>query len=234
MAGCVSYAPVISASPVPVRAMFILCHPHVSAVPCATAVRVVMTSQTQTGDDSGLPADRARSMVLESTLARFHTAVMRAGQARGLRGDDLDEVLQDVRIRLWRASATVAKVETLTVSYVYRTASSAALDVLRRQRARREQSLSATESGGVPQAPAPNADRALISGEVVAAIAATVGELAPNRRAVVRMYLAGYDRDEISVLLSWSEAKTRNLLYRGLDDLRALLTARGIGPESVT
>jgi RNA polymerase sigma-70 factor (ECF subfamily) len=40
----------------------------------------------------------------------------------------------------------------------------------------------------------------------------------------------GYDREEIADLLHWSEAKTRNLLYRGLEDLRQLLVARGIGP----
>jgi RNA polymerase sigma-70 factor (ECF subfamily) len=47
------------------------------------------------------------------------------------------------------------------------------------------------------------------------------------------MHLAGYPRQEIADLLGWSEAKTRNLLYRGLDDLRSRLTARGIGWEMV-
>ena len=44
------------------------------------------------------------------------------------------------------------------------------------------------------------------------------------------MYLKGYGREEIAALLGWSEAKTRNLLYRGLDDLRQRLIARGIRP----
>ena len=38
--------------------------------------------------------------------------------------------------------------------------------------------------------------------------------------------------EEIAALLGWSEAKTRNLLYRGLADLRSALAARGIGPET--
>jgi RNA polymerase sigma-70 factor (ECF subfamily) len=45
---------------------------------------------------------------------------------------------------------------------------------------------------------------------------------------VVRMYLSGYEREEIGELLGWSEAKTRNLLYRGLVDLRAKLMKLGI------
>jgi DNA-directed RNA polymerase specialized sigma24 family protein len=44
------------------------------------------------------------------------------------------------------------------------------------------------------------------------------------------MYLAGFERDEIADLLGWSEAKTRNLLYRGLADLRESLQSWGYGP----
>jgi RNA polymerase sigma-70 factor (ECF subfamily) len=46
------------------------------------------------------------------------------------------------------------------------------------------------------------------------------------------MYLAGYTREDIAELMGWSEAKTRNLVYRGLDDLRRALTAMGIGWEA--
>jgi RNA polymerase sigma-70 factor (ECF subfamily) len=56
--------------------------------------------------------------------------------------------------------------------------------------------------------------------------------LAESRRAVVRMHLAGYERHEIGDLLGWTEAKTRNLLYRGLADLREILESWGIGPAS--
>jgi hypothetical protein len=31
--------------------------------------------------------------------------------------------------------------------------------------------------------------------------------------------------------MGWTEPKTRNLLYRGLADLRERLTSMGIGPE---
>lgn len=57
-----------------------------------------------------------------------------------------------------------------------------------------------------------------------------VEELPAARQAVVRLHLQGYHRDEIAEVLGWSEARTRNLLYRGLDDLRALLAKRCIGP----
>jgi RNA polymerase sigma-70 factor (ECF subfamily) len=46
------------------------------------------------------------------------------------------------------------------------------------------------------------------------------------------MYLAGYSRMEIADLMEWSEAKTRNLLYRGLDDLKTALSQTGIMVEA--
>ena len=70
--------------------------------------------------------------------------------------------------------------------------------------------------------------------EVIDRLEAALRALARPRAVAVRMYLAGYPREEIAALMGWSEAKTRNLLYRGLADLRSRLEAAGISPESVT
>jgi RNA polymerase sigma-70 factor (ECF subfamily) len=180
------------------------------------------------------PLARGASASIERTLVRFREVALKAGTAHGLNASEIDEVMQDVRIRLWRAgeSGGAAKVETLTSSYIYRAAASAALDMLRRRRARREhltdEVLPSVQSPG-SSIPAP--DQAVLGHDTLAAVADALGALMPNRRAAVRMHLAGYDRDEIAALLRWSEAKTRNLIYRGLDDLRQLLLARGVGPE---
>ena len=53
-----------------------------------------------------------------------------------------------------------------------------------------------------------------------------------SRRPVVRMYLAGYGSAEIGELMGWTEAKARNLLYRGLADLRQRLEDAGVTPEA--
>ena len=194
-----------------------------------------MTTRLGTGayalpgpDDPG-----TASTAIERVLARFGEVARRAGAAHGLSGDDIDEVLQEVRIRLWRAGAAIGKLETLTPSYVYRAAASAAIDLQRRRRARREERIdddATTASLRLAMSSDPAGDDALVAGEVARAVEACLLQLVPNRRAVVRMYLKGYDREEVAALLGWSEAKTRNLLYRGLDDLRRRLLARGIHP----
>lgn len=173
------------------------------------------------------------SDALESVVTRFADMVRSVGHHHGLSDDDVDEVMQEVRIRLWRSRSTAENISSLPASYVYRTAASAALDVIRRRRARREDHVDMAALNGeglAGTAPAP--DRALGQSELREALAQAIAGLSDSRRPVVRMYLVGYSRQEIADLLGWSEAKTRNLLYRGLDDLRRGLSLRGIGPET--
>jgi RNA polymerase sigma-70 factor (ECF subfamily) len=58
-----------------------------------------------------------------------------------------------------------------------------------------------------------------------------VESLMESRRRVVRLFLLNMTLQEIAIVLNWSEAKTRNLLYRGLDDLKRMLREKGIEYE---
>jgi RNA polymerase sigma factor (sigma-70 family) len=144
----------------------------------------------------------------------------------------LDEVMQEVRIRLWRARGTSEQIEETNTSYVYRTATSAALDVIRRRRSRQADRHEAIDEGGgvaVLAAPEPDPHQSLEGSELAERVNRAIESIPASRRPAVRMHLAGYPREEIASLMGWSEAKTRNLLYRGLADLRDRLTAEGVG-----
>ena len=187
------------------------------------------------------------SPAIDAVLMRFAAMVRRVGIRHGLSESDVDEVFQEVRIRLWRARAEGSnraldaasaapgageQISSVGSSYLYRTAVSAALDVLRRHRRPREDALE--DVGQEPAAPSRREpEQSLESSELAQQVARAIDTITPSRRPVVRMYLAGYAREEIAALLGWSEAKTRNLLYRGLADLRERLTEQGIGPEAV-
>jgi RNA polymerase sigma-70 factor (ECF subfamily) len=171
------------------------------------------------------------SPALDQLLARFGETVRRVAGRHGL-ADEADDVLQEVRIRLWRARASGERIESANASYVYRTAVTAALDLIRRRRARKEDLMDPTTFAARATASAePTPGDAVESAEMVRQVERAVDGLSPARRPVVRMYLAGYRQDEIADLMGWSEPKTRNLLYRGLADLRGRLTELGIGPE---
>lgn len=172
------------------------------------------------------------SFALEAAVERFGTMVRQIGRRYRLDESGLDEVMQEVRIRLWRARETSEQVSDTNTSYVYRTASSAALDVLRRRRARQANRHDTIEEGGsvaVLRTRDPDPHARLEESELADRVKRAIEQIPASRRAPVRMHLAGYPREEIAKLMGWTEAKTRNLLYRGLSDLRERLTAEGIG-----
>jgi RNA polymerase sigma factor (sigma-70 family) len=82
-------------------------------------------------------AEQHLSLTVEAVLKRFGAMVRQVGRRYRLDDADVDEVMQEVRIRLWRAQGTSEQIGEVSTSYVYRTASSAALDVIRRRRSRR-------------------------------------------------------------------------------------------------
>jgi len=196
-----------------------------------------------TTPDAGPRQSEHLSLALEAVVTRFASLVRRVAWRYGLAGDDLDEVMQDVRLRLWRARAESEQIEASSASYVYRTAMSAALDLIRRRRrtvgwqeapaADPEDTTDAVDQlpshlpgGGSPE-------QALEAADLRRAVEAAVNRIPPSRRPVVRMYLMGHPPLEIASLMGWTEPKTRNLLYRGLADLRTELTAMGVGPGGV-
>lgn len=173
------------------------------------------------------------SSALEDHIRRFAGLLHHARRRHGLAPEDLDELVQEVRVRLWRAQGTGEKISAVSSSYMYRTAMSAAVDLIRRRRHERHEVASLDAGGGAEEAlHDPSSGHDVRSEEILQAMGRALGKLARPRAVAVRMHLAGYSREEIGGILGWSEAKTRNLIYRGLADLRARLTELGVGPEA--
>lgn len=173
------------------------------------------------------------SAAIGAVVSRFRTMVRSVGARRGLLEPDLDEVLQDVRIRLWQAEQSGKDIQALGSSYLYQVASSAALDLLRRRRARggsRTDEISERDDL-VAAAPSPHDEVEAL--DVARQIEEAVESLPADRRVAVRFHLAGYDRHDIARALGWTEPRARNLLYRGLNDVRRRLTLKGIRPTRV-
>jgi RNA polymerase sigma factor (sigma-70 family) len=165
---------------------------------------------------------------IDRVLLRFGGLMRQAARARGLAEHDIDEVLQDIRIRLWKTRASDENLDALGASYLHKVAMSAVIDFLRRRAARREDSLDNVSAHNTLPASLHVAPvDAGASSELAHRLEIALGGMVQNRRLVVQLHLEGYERHEISSMTGWTEAKVRNLLYRGLDDLRALLRADG-------
>jgi RNA polymerase sigma factor (sigma-70 family) len=151
-------------------------------------------------------------------------------------GLQISDIEQDACLRLWRAIQSEREL-TNPSSYIYRVAFTATIDAVRRVIARHEEQLrveSRDEPGteGLPPADKEQSpDRVVERRRVAAVIDASLARLADNRRRAVELYLQGLGNQEIADLLDWSEPKARNLIYRGLADLRKYLRAEGIDYE---
>lgn len=172
---------------------------------------------------AGPEHDRALSVELEAAVERFRRMILGVGLRHGLGEAEVDEVMQEVRLRLWRNRGEVETLRGVGASYVYRTAASAALDLIRARRARRtgRDVVAPLEASLVSPMADPGVE--LEQREFDAQVLAAVERLSESRRPVVRMHLAGYEREEIARTLGWTAGKVRNLLSRGLADLRAML-----------
>lgn len=175
------------------------------------------------------------SPALEDVVRRFGSYMRRTAHRHHIDAAELEDVVQETRIRLWKALGTDDRIRAAPAAYIARTVMSAAIDYLRRRRTRREEAMPEPQQvQSLTFAAAQTADSTIAEHDVSVAIERAVCLLVESRRAVIRMHLAGYDREEIATVLGWSEAKTRNLLYRGLTDLRATLDAWGYGPGATS
>ena len=167
---------------------------------------------------------------LESLIHRYAGALRSVAARYRLTPPDRDDLVQEVRVRLWRAVES-ERMSAIPTSYLYRTATTAALDLIRRRRTSREEAIDdLPEVERSAQDHAPRPDQAAQLSEIAEQIERAIETLPESRARVVRMYLAGYNSTEIGTLMGWSEAKARNLLYRGLADLRERLASVGVTP----
>ncbi|MDF2770913.1 MAG: polymerase sigma factor, sigma-70 family [Geminicoccaceae bacterium] len=169
------------------------------------------------------------SLALESVMSRYSGVLRTVGARYRLPTADLDELTQEVRVRLWGALGTHERIGSVTPSYLYRAATTAAIDIVRRRRAARGDSLDEVDDAEVSARRAPpTPDRDAALQELGERIEEALKSITASRRPVVRMYLAGYGTAEIAGLMGWTEPKARNLVYRGLADLRQRLQAMGV------
>src|SRR2546430_14506777 len=78
----------------------------------------------------------ATSNALEALVTRFGGLLRQVGRRRGLTDGEAADLCHEVRIRIWHALASGERIAESPAPYVYPTAISVSLDMLRRRLAR--------------------------------------------------------------------------------------------------
>jgi len=161
----------------------------------------------------------ARPVILAALRSNGSPAVVAAAE----------DIAQEALIRLARILSRRSETAgPLPSSYLWKAVHSATVDAIRKHRRG-----AAHEEAMPPEESPSRADgrSALEAGYAVrAALRACLGQLAAARRHAVLLYLQGHGIPEIARYMSWTRARARNLAYRGLANLRACLSGRGVFP----
>jgi len=148
-------------------------------------------------------------------------------------GIQVSDIEQEALVRLWRVVRAEKNVVDVA-SYIYRIAVTTTIDAVRRVLARREEQFgdSSDDESSVPAfADSKQSPEAIVEQpETMELLMSALAELPENRRRCVELHLQGFNTNDIAALLGWSEAKARNLVYRGMESLREILERKGIGP----
>ncbi len=151
----------------------------------------------------------------------IRSAVGRAAGPR-LSSSDADEIEQKVFIALWQAMPN-EQIPSNPSSYLYKAAVRETVRALRVLRKVQVVELNENQRDRLP-----TPEQTLESKELGVAIREALATLLPDRRRAVQAHLMGFDVQETMSMQDWSYNKARNLIARGMADLRRELEQRGV------
>ena len=162
-----------------------------------------------------------RNAQLEGLVAKYGNLIASivrkvAGDQAGRVGDDVE---QRVAVALWRRLESEQTIEH-PASYLYRMAVRETIRALRQEVVHQTVSL---DDGQIDPLDSRDPQQTFEAGETRTAIRRGLQALRPDRRLAVNQHLAGRSVSEIMAMYGWPYHRARNLIARGLADLRQSL-----------
>ncbi len=144
--------------------------------------------------------------------------------------DQSEDIVQAALLRLLHVQEFREPNLAFPSSYLWKAAYSATLDEIRRAQRRREVPIEASAVAGTSVAREGDPLESRSHAELAAAIRACLRGMGADRAAVAGFHLLGHRVSEMQTRFGWDEKRVRNLLSRGLADLRVCLERKGLGP----
>ena len=136
-------------------------------------------------------------------------------------GLDPEDISQDVQIRIWKLIRSEKNISNYS-SYIKKIVNSSVIDQLRKLR-REEGLFNHEKQMHIAEMHLAYSKELIRKKNIEELVGKAVELLIDSRRQVVKLYLLSLSIQEIAGYLNWSQDKTRNLLYRGLADLKNIL-----------
>jgi RNA polymerase sigma factor (sigma-70 family) len=182
-----------------------------------------------------MAGSRKRAAEIERTIDRF-TQVIRSAIRKtcpSIGKADMDDIEQEVKIAVWRQIKKNEKGIHNLGSYIWRVAYTTTSKVMKRLTEQKKELIDTWDdcrgADKTFQSPANSGpDQQYQSRELLQIVRESVDGLIDSRRQVVKLYLSGMSAEEITEYFGWTDGKARNLLSRGLADLREMLREKRI------
>jgi RNA polymerase sigma-70 factor, ECF subfamily len=144
-------------------------------------------------------------------------------------GLDPEDICQEIKIKLWRVLSYEKEIANFP-SYIRKIVSSSVIDMLRKLK-REEDVFFHEKQKRISEMKTDYFSELSEREHLRERLAEAIGLLIESRRRVVKLFLLDMTIEEIAAFYGWSRDKTRNLLYRGLADLKRLLQEKDIDYE---
>ncbi len=191
-----------------------------------------MRDDHDAADLTGSEADADQRPPSENDFAEIRSR-LRAAVGRVCPGwlrDHVEDIVQAAMVRLLEARRRGGEKGALATIHLRTVAYYAAMDEIRRHVRRKEVPEEDAHAMDVTESPAAGPEREAAAREIERGIGECMARLVRPRRLAVTLHLIGYSFPEVGRSLGWSTKKAEHLVYRGLDDMRRCLTAKGLTP----
>lgn len=133
-----------------------------------------------------------------------------------------EDIEQEVYIRLWQSLVREKKIEN-PASYIFRIVNTTIIDAVRRANAREASRRTDFEMAELSDIDGSEPETRLERQQVLDALDGDWVSLSEDRALAVKLHLQGFTPGEIGRLTQWTEGRARNLVYRGLAQIREKL-----------
>ena len=141
-------------------------------------------------------------------------------------GIDPEDIIQEIKIKLWKLLSSEKKIYNYP-SYIKKIVNSSVIDHLRKFK-RNEHIVLHEKNKCISETEYAYGPELIRLKNLEEAVDKAINLLRDTRRQVVKLYFLGFNVTEIAHYLKWTISKTRNLLYRGLHDLKNILNEMDI------
>lgn len=142
----------------------------------------------------------------------------------------VEDIAQSAVVRVLEARRRGGETGDVPAINVTRLAYWTAMDEVRRW-VRRRREVSTEEAFDVPdESLSANPERSAAAHEVGRALTDCLSRLGHARRVALTLHFQGHSFPDAGRLLGWTAKKVEHLVYRGLEDVRRCLRAKGLAP----